>query len=175
MTIYYIAAWTATGLITGTGRTQEAALVPSGAIVCTQAQAESPSLYAVVDGVVVQSLAGYQSAQSILLRQSYASANAADISFTDSAGVTDTYQCGPASILNLQNCLSAFRAAAAVPSGFYWRSSTNNNNPFSYADLVGLATAAANRGFTNFAQLQTLLAEIQAATTVADVQAVVWP
>ena len=111
---------------------------------------------------------------STVLYPGYLAANASDISFTDAAGVTDTYQGDPTSVADLNNCLSAFRAAAAVPSGFYWRSATNNNNAFTYADLVNLAAALANRGFANFAQLQTLKANVMAATTVSDVQAVVW-
>ena len=123
---------------------------------------------------VLPTLAQAQSAQSALIKQGFANANAANISFTDAAGVTDTYQADPTSVADLNNCLSAFRAAAAVPSGFYWRSATNNNNAFTYADLVNLAAALANRGFANFAQLQTLKANVMAATTVSDVQAVVW-
>ena len=143
-------------------------------IACTEAQSQNPSLWQLVNGALVQSLTYAKAAQSALIKQGFANANAANISFTDAAGVTDTYQADPTSVADLNNCLSAFRAAAAVPSGFYWRSATNNNNAFTYADLVNLAAALANRGFANFAQLQTLKANVMAATTVSDVQAVVW-
>ena len=76
--------------------------------------------------------------------------------------------------MNLQNCLSGFRAAAAVPSGFYWRSATNQNNAFTYADLEKLSQAIAARGFANYNQLQTLIAKVKAAKKVSAVQAVVW-
>ena len=118
-----------------------------------------------------------QTAQIALLRGAYVNANAANISFTDAAGVTDTYQCDPASIDNLQNCLSGFRAAGAVPTSpipFYWRSATNNNNPFTYADLENLSAAIAARGFANYNQMQTLIAKVKAAKKVSAVQAVVW-
>ena len=138
----------------------------------------SPYPVTVVNGaLVIQSgptLVQAQTAQIAVLRTGYAAANAANISFTDAAGTTDTYQCDPASVLDLQNCLFGFRAAAAVPSGFYWRSATNNNNPFTYTDLVNLAAAITTRGFANFSQLQTLIAKVKAAKKVSAVQAVVW-
>ena len=148
--------------------------LPVGQVACTFEQYQNPSQWTLVNGSLVQSLTYAKAAQSALIKQGFANANAANISFTDAAGVTDTYQADPTSVADLNNCLSAFRAAAAVPSGFYWRSATNNNNAFTYADLVNLAAALANRGFANFAQLQTLKANVMAATTVSDVQAVVW-
>ena len=122
-------------------------------------------------------LAQAQATQVALLRGGYATANAVNISFTDAAGVTDTYQCDPASIQALQNCLSGFRAAAAVPTapvGFYWRSATNNNNPFTYGDLEKLAQAITTRNFAYYNQLQTLIAKVKAAKKVSAAQAVVW-
>ena len=153
---------------------EEPATYPSNEAPCTAAQAQTPSLWQLVNGALVQSLSATQTAQIALLRGGYANANAANISFTDAAGVKDTYQCDPQSVLSLQNCLSGFRAAAAVPSGFYWRSATNRNNPFTYADLENLSAAIAARGFANYNQLQTLIAKVKAAKKVSAVQAVVW-
>ena len=121
-----------------------------------------------------QILAQAQSAQTTSLRQSYLAAISANISFTDSASVTDTYQADPPSVQALNNCLSGFRAASAVPTGFYWRSATNQNNPFTYADLEGLASAMTARGFTNYAHLQTQAASVMAAATISAVNAVTW-
>ena len=146
-----------------------------------QAALASPYPVTVVDGALAiptgPTLAQAQATQVALLRGGYANANAANISFTNAAGVTDTYQCDPASIDNLQNCLSGFRAAGAVPTApvvFYWRSATNNNNPFTYADLENLSAAIAARGFANYNQMQTLIAKVKAAKKVSAVQAVVW-
>lgn len=121
-----------------------------------------------------QLLAQAQVAQTASFRQSYLAAISANISFTDAAGVTDTYQADPASVAVLNNCLSGFRVSATVPTGFYWRSATNQNNPFTYADLEGLASAMTTRGFTNYAHLQTQIASVMAATTVSAVDAVTW-
>ena len=174
--MYYAIKYdTTTGACYGShAYSEEPSSYPSNEIACTFEQYQTPAAWTVVNGSLVQSLTYAKAAQSALIKQGFANANAANISFTDAAGVTDTYQADPTSVADLNNCLSAFRAAAAVPSGFYWRSATNNNNAFTYADLVNLAAALANRGFANFAQLQTLKANVMAATTVSDVQAVVW-
>ena len=148
--------------------------VPVDVTLCTEAQNADYLAWTLVNGSLVQSLSATQTAQIALLRGGYANANAANISFTNAAGLTDTYQCDSASLMNLQNCLSGFRAAAAVPSGFYWRSATNNNNPFTYADLENLSAAIAARGFANYNQMQTLIAKVKAAKKVSAVQAVVW-
>ena len=132
----------------------------------------------VVNGSLViptePTLAHAQATQVALLRGGYANANTADISFTTAAGVTDTYQCDPKSLQAIQTYLSGFQAAGAVPSGFYWRSATNQNNAFTYADLEKLSQAIAARGFANYNQLQTLIAKVKAAKKVSAVQAVVW-
>ena len=151
-----------------------ATLLP-GEYAVTQAQMQNAGEWSLVNGAIVAYLPAIQAQQiANVLYPGYLAANTADISFTDAAGVTDTYQADPTSVADLNNCLSAFRAAAAVPTGFYWRSATNNNNAFTYADLVNLAAAMANRGFANFAQLQTLKADVMSATTVSAVQAIVW-
>ena len=183
MTTYALIFDTSTGAVLGPHVYGDSDVtLPANEIACTQAQATgNVSLWQVdlstTPYSLVTSLAGAQAAQSALLRGGYANANAANISFTDAAGVTDTYQCDPASIDNLQNCLSGFRAAGAVPTSpipFYWRSATNNNNPFTYADLENLSAAIAARGFANYNQLQTLIAKVKAAKKVSAVQAVVW-
>ena len=138
----------------------------------------SPYPVTVADGALViptgPTLAFAQAAQSALIKQGFANANAANISFTTAAGVTDTYQCDPKSLQAIQTYLSGFQAAGAVPSGFYWRSATNQNNAFTYADLEKLSQAIAARGFANYNQLQTLIAKVKAAKKVSAVQAVVW-
>lgn len=150
------------------------------AITDAQWQAALSSQYPVTvenDALVIPTgptLAQAQATQVARLRGGYANANAANISFTNAAGLTDTYQCDPASIGNLKDSLWGFRASASAPTGFYWRSATNQNNPFTYEDLVNLSEAVTTRNFTNFNQMQTLIAKVKAAKKVSAVQAVVW-
>jgi hypothetical protein len=150
------------------------AKLDAGEYAVTEAQMQNASQWSLVNGAIVEYLPNLRTKQIATLTAGYLEANAAVISFTDAAGVVDTYQADPGSITDLNNCLSGFRSAAAVPSGFYWRSATNANNAFTYADLVNLSAALATRGFANFAQLQTLKAQVMAATSASAVQAIVW-
>ena len=175
MTTYAIIYDTTTGIGYGSHAYGDSdPVLPSNEIACTQAQAQTPAAWTVVNGSLVQSLTYAKAVQSALIKQGFANANAANISFTTAAGVTDTYQCDPKSLQAIQTYLSGFQAAGAVPSGFYWRSATNQNNAFTYADLEKLSQAIAARGFANYNQLQTLIAKVKAAKKVSAVQAVVW-
>jgi hypothetical protein len=65
--------------------------------------------------------------------------------------------------------------AGAAPSEFYWVAADNVQVPFTLPDLKGLYLAMLARGCAAFLQLPTLKAQINAATTLAAVQAIVWP
>lgn len=121
-----------------------------------------------------QLLAQAQASQIATLRQSYGAAIQQAVSYTSKGGVTKTYQADPQSVANLTQMLLALQAAAATPSGFYWVSLDNTQVPFTYADMQGLAAAFGAQGAAAFQHLQTLKAEVMAATSVSAVQAIVW-
>ncbi|MEC4682390.1 MAG: DUF4376 domain-containing protein [Nitrospirota bacterium] len=177
------ASYNTTGIVTGFYDSVDSP-APTGvtaiAITDTQWQDALSCPYppiTVENGVLViptlPTLAQAQAAQVATLRTAYGNANATSISFTDSAGVTDTYQCDDVSVQNLNRCISGFRSGT-VPSGFYWRSATNRNNSFTYADLEALGLEIANRGFANFEKMQTLLTQVESATTVSAVNTIIW-
>lgn len=122
----------------------------------------------------VPTLAEAQAAQVQTLTASYEAAIAAPVSCTSKAGVAKTYQADPASVSNLQNTLLGLQAAQATPTGFYWVAADNTQVLFTYADLQALAAAMLAQGWAAFQKLQTLKAEVAAATTVTAVQAVTW-
>jgi hypothetical protein len=64
--------------------------------------------------------------------------------------------------------------ASAVPDGFAWWDATGTAVPMTLAQLEGLAQATLAEVEAAFIKRKTLLASIAAATTVAEVQAVVW-
>jgi hypothetical protein len=121
-----------------------------------------------------QLLAKAQKSQLTTLTAAYQTAIVQPVSYTSKGGVTKTYQADPGSLSNLQNTLLGLQAAGATPSGFYWVSADNTQVPFTYADLQGLAAAMLAQGWAAFQKLQTLKAEVNAATSVSAVQAVVW-
>lgn len=158
----------------------------SGAIKITDAEWQtclSTPGYTIVNGVLAppaapttaQLLEVAQTAQITALTAAYQSAIVVPVSYTSKGGVTKTYQADAASVANLSQMLLAFAASQAVPAGFYWVSLDNTQVPFTYADMQGLAAAFGTQGAAAFQQLQSLKAQVNAATTVSAVQAVVWP
>ncbi len=123
---------------------------------------------------VVPTLAQAQATQLATLAQAYQSAIQQPVSYTTKAGVATTYQADPGSVANLQNTLLGLQAAGVAPSGFYWVAADNTQVPFAFVDLQGLASVMLAQGWAAFQKLQTLKAQILAATTVAAVQAVAW-
>jgi hypothetical protein len=121
-----------------------------------------------------QLLAQARSAQIATLYTAYQQAIQRPVSYTSKGGVTKTYQADSGSVSNLQNMLLAFGATQTAPSGFYWVSLDNTQVPFTYADMQGLAQTLGTQGAAAFQHLQTQKAAILAATTVSDVQAVIW-
>lgn len=73
----------------------------------------------------------------------------------------------------LKGVLTAY-TATTLPANFYWVDATNVQVPMTYADLQGLAAAMANQGWTAFAKLQTLKAQVNASVDASAVNAVTW-
>jgi len=121
-----------------------------------------------------QTLADAQVQQIAILLAAYAADCAQPVSFTTAGKVTKTFQADPGSVQVLQQTLAGLSAAQATPAGFYWVAADNTQVPFSFADLQGLAAAMLAQGWTAFQHLQTLKAEVNAATTIAAAQAVTW-
>lgn len=121
-----------------------------------------------------QLLAQAQRAQIGIMMADYRNAIQVPVSYTSKGGVTKTYQADPQSVSNLQNAILGMQAAGVTPSGFYWVSADNTQVPFTFADLQGLAAALLAQGWAEFQHLQTLKAEVMAATSVSAVQAIVW-
>jgi hypothetical protein len=130
--------------------------------------------YTIPAPTAAQLLAQAQQAQIATLTAAYQTAIVQPVSYTSKGGITKTYQADPNSLSNLQNTLLGLQAAGATPSGFYWVSADNTQVSFAYADLQGLAAAMLAQGWAVFQKLQTLKAQVNAATTVSAVQAVVW-
>lgn len=118
------------------------------------------------------SLQEVQGSQIGLLYTAYQAAIAQNITLTTAGGVTKAFQADRAAIDNLQAMLAAF--PTTVPAGFYWVASDNTRVPFTLADMKALAAAMGNQGWSAFQRLQDRKAAVLAATTVAQVQAVVW-
>ncbi len=175
---YYLTPNATATAFTGSGYTPDGT-IPAGAVPCTQEQAQNFQQYVPSNGEIVAApssvlLTQAQTAQKSLITKGYNEAIIAPISFTDSAGVTDTYQADASSQQYLDRAVTGYRIAGSVPKGFYWRSATNQNNAFTLADLEGLYTAILARAEEAFQKLQTLKAQIDAAESASDVSTITW-
>ncbi len=176
MVIWFLTPPSTPGGPAGAGYSPDGTL-PAGAVVCTQAEAQIPGAYTITAGAIapwLPSLAQAQATQIGTLSASYAAAVAQPVGYTSKGGVSKTFDADPSSVTTLQSALAGYTPAGAVPSGFYWVANDNTQVPFTLADLQGLAQAMLAQGWTAFQKLQTLKAQVAAATTVAAVQAVVW-
>ncbi len=173
---YYLTPNAVAGAPAGSGYSPDGTL-PAGAVECTQAEAQNPGAYTITAGAIapwLPSLAQAQATQIATLSASYAAAVAQPVAYTSKGGVSKDFDADPASVTTLQSALAGYTPAGAVPAGFYWVASDNTQVAFTLADLQGLAQALLAQGWAAFQKLQTLKAQVAAATTVAAVEAVVW-
>jgi len=155
---------------------EEPATYPSNEISCTQAQAQNPMAYQVVNGSIVESLAFAQSAQIALLQSAYQTAMNAPVTFKNAAGVTSTYPSGNTLLINGMRARDMLSEVIAAGSSAWtlgkWLDTNNVAQTFTFADLQGLAAAMEAAITLDWSDLVTKIAEVNAATTVAEVQAV---
>ena len=97
--------------------------------------------------------------------QSYSNANQLDIDYMNT-----TFQADKES----QDLIVSVLSAGSVPDGFFWLDSINNKVPMTYTELQGLSGAILVRNQANFIHLQDLKAQVKAATTKAELGAIVW-
>ncbi len=110
-------------------------------------------------------LTGAQAAQIAIVEAAYQTAIQQPVSY-----MSTTFQADQDS----QGVLTKSLVAGAVPAGFFWLDKNNAQVSMTFAQLQGLASAMLAQGQTAFAKKTTLKQRINAATTVAAVQAITW-
>ena len=133
-----------------------------------------PTATAISNATAGATLWAAQVTQIGILAGDYLNAISQPVSFTTAAGVVKTYQADKVSVQNLIEMTLTFTKAGATPTGFYWVAQDSTQVPFAFADLQNLAAAIGAPGVVAYQHLQTLKADVLAATTVTAVQAVVW-
>ena len=122
-----------------------------------------------VTPTAAQLLATAQSTQTALLMSAFQSAIAAPVSY-----MSTTFLADPESQMILAHALTIYNQAGATPSGFYFLDANNNEVVMTLPQLQGLGQAVSAQYLTAFQRRVTLQKQIAAATTIADVQALVW-
>ena len=121
-------------------------------------------------------LAQVQAAQVSALQAAYQAAINAPVTFENAAGVTSTYPAGSTVALNgatsTQNLNDCIAAGAPAWTLGHWLDTNNTAQVFTYADLQGLAAAMEAQEVYDWTDLVAKVAEVQAATTTAAVEAI---
>jgi hypothetical protein len=73
-----------------------------------------------------------------------------------------------------QDVLTKSLAPGSVPTGFAWLDANNVAVPMTFAQLQGLAAAMLAQGWAAFQNLQTRKTAVRSATTVTQVQTIIW-
>lgn len=168
-TYSFIADSTFVAANTPTGQT--ALLVPAGHPVLSD-----PTGWQVVNGSLVQIvltaaqlLQQAQAAQNTLIVGAYETAITAPIAYMNT-----TFRGDKESQTILAHSLTAFNPVGATPAGFYFLDTANNKVAMTLTQLQGLGSAVAAQYLAAFQKRVGLQEQIAVATTIAEVQAVVW-
>ena len=180
---YHITAWTTTGQITGTGFTPDGT-IPSGAIPCTEAQAKNPSQYMVdistTSPTVISApsailLAQVKVSQIALLQSAFQQAEQAPASVTLASGITTSFGMTPHDWTKIVGLFAKYVAKGiALPSGYKIPDVNGVLQSVTVTDIENLFDAGETQMTGAIAKLASLVGEVQAATTVSAVQAIVW-
>ena len=180
---YYITSWTPSGLITGTGFTPDGT-IPKGAIPCTEAQAKTPSAYlvdisttphTVVDAPTSVLLAQAQASQIALLQSAFQQAEQSPVSVTLASGVTTSFGMMPHDWTKIVGLYSKYVAKGdALPSGYQIPDANGTLQAVTVTDIANLFDAGETQMTGAIAKLASLVAQVQSATTVSAVQAIVY-
>ena len=112
-------------------------------------------------------LAQAKTAKLVELKTAYEADVNADIAYMNT-----TFQADQKSQDMITKVLAA--SGGKLPAGFFWLDALNNHVPMTFADLQGLANAILLRGQQLFAKYQQLKAQVNAATTPDEVNAITW-
>ena len=180
---YYITAWTTTGQITGTGFTPDGT-IPQGSVVCTEAQANNPSQYMVDTSTTPLAVIGAPSSvlleqaktsQIVLLQSAFQKAEQAPVSLTLTPGVTTSFGMTPHDWTKIVGLYSKYVAkGVTVPSGYQIPDVNGVLQIVTVTDIENLFDAGETQMTGAIAKLSSLVGQVEAATTVSAVQAIVW-
>ena len=178
--LYYLKADSTGTKFIGTGYTPDGTL-PPGAVPCPQAVAQNFSQYVpngsggYTEAPSSVLLAQAQSAQIAILQSSAQKAEQAPLTYTTSGGVTATFLMTPHQWTKFMGAYLKYVVKGdALPSGYAFFDQNGKSVAVTVADISGIFDAGMAQIDGAMVKLAGLIAQVNAATTVADVQAIVW-
>lgn len=172
MTSYYFLYDKTTGLINGVGVTPDGTYPPD-CLPCTQEQYANPQAWQVVNGEIVAAdnsvlIAMAKSSQTAKIRSSYESASTAPVTDTNKITWSGGQSSGTAIYLA---CQMAQQSGATDVT--LWDAS-NTAHTMTIAEGLTVAATIGAAYQAAFQKWQTLRAQVEAATSVAEVEAITW-
>ena len=154
---------------------EEPSSYPSNEIPCTEAQAKNPMAYQVVNGQIVESLPYTKTSQIALLQSAFQKAEQSPASLTLASGVTASFGMTPhdwSKIIGLESKYVA--KGTALPSGYQIPDVNGTLQAVTVTDIENLFNAGETQMTGAIAKLASLVSQVEAATTVSAVQAIVY-
>ena len=120
-------------------------------------------------------LAQAKASQIALLQSAFEKAEQAPVSLTLASGVTTSFGMSPHDWTKIVGLYSKYVAKGiALPSGYQIPDANGNLQAVTVADIENLFNAGETQMTGAIAKLASLVGEVQSATTVSAVQAIVW-
>lgn len=119
-------------------------------------------------------LAAAKQAQTEILQAAYNISILAPVSFTTAAGTTSMFAQDVTSKANMQDAIDAGIKSETWDLNLWLDANGAVITPFTLSDLQSLAAALEAYDTPKFSELLSLLAQVNAATTIEAVQAVTW-
>jgi len=133
------------------------------------AEGTQPTQTALSTALASIELSQAKQSQVIALETSYAANGYAPVSYMGAQFPSDLN-----TLLLLSCTLIQGATPQGLPTGFQWFSATGTGVQMTLAELQGLGNAIFAQVYAAYVKLQGLIAQVETATTVAAVQAVVW-
>lgn len=125
--------------------------------------------------LAILGLTGVQDAQIKELTQYYQTLISQTVQYTTAAGTTASFQTDPISRQEMLYTLAGCQSTGATPENFFWVAADNSRiTPFTLLDLQNLSAAIFVMASQAFTHLQDRKAQVRNATTVLEVQSIVW-
>ena len=114
---------------------------------------------------IISDITSLKISKLVSLKIDYENANQLDIEYFDTTFQADKYS---------QNLVVSVLSAGSVPDEFFWLDTTNNQVTMTYGDLQGFSSVILARSQINFVKYQDLKSQVSTATTIDELDSVVW-
>ena len=154
---------------------EDPASYPSNEVPCSQAQAQSPIAYQVVNGQIVENLTYAKTSQIALLQSAFQQAEQAPVSVTLASGVTASFGMTPHDWTKIVGLYSKYVAKGdPIPSNYPLPDVNMVLRTVTKADIDNLFEAGKAQIDNAVSKLASLLESVNMATTVEAVKSITW-